>query len=128
MSLLLLIRSLFSRSREPVDFGTPTEAVVPGTPEARVLEVLTTVLDPELGISIVDLGLIYGIRVAEHAIEVTMTMTTPACPMGGLIKSRAREAIRRARPDSELRIRLVWNPPWTASRISSQGRAQLGFD
>lgn len=128
MSVLLLLQGLFSRKRAPVDVGTPFEAIVPGSPEARVVEVLTSVLDPELGISIVDLGLVYGIRTAEHAIDVTLTMTTPACPMGGLITGRARDAVRRARPDAELRIRLVWDPPWTASRISERGRALLGFD
>ncbi len=128
MSLFSQIRGLFSPKPAPLELGTPPEAVAPGTPEAQILGVLRSVLDPEVGINIVDLGLVYGVRVAPRVIELTMTMTTPACPMGGLIKSLARDAIRRARPDAEIRIRLVWDPPWTASRISQSGREQLGFD
>lgn len=127
MSVMSQLRQFFARSKTPGDSGTPPDAIVSGTTEARVVAALYTVVDPEIGINVVDLGLIYGVRVSDHLVHVTMTMTTPACPLGGLIKARIRDAIRAALPDSAPHVRLVWDPPWSAARVSRRGRELLGF-
>lgn len=97
--------------------------------EDDVRKVLREVLDPETGMNVVDLGLVYGVDIAARRVCVTMTMTTPACPMGDLITDNAREAVRAIVPeDVEVDVPLVWDPPWTPAMMSDHARARFGWN
>ena len=96
--------------------------------EATILECLRRVMDPEAGFNIVDLGLIYRIGIAAPRVEVEMTMTSPACPLGEMIVDEARAAIAPALPPGwQAEIRLVWEPPWQPARMSAAGKAHFGW-
>lgn len=86
-------------------------------------EALRDVIDPELGINIVDLGLLYGITVDGDSAIADMTLTSAACPLTDIIEEQAREAV--AGLVSDFRINWVWLPPWGPDRISDDGRDQL---
>jgi metal-sulfur cluster biosynthetic enzyme len=96
--------------------------------EDAVREALRTVDDPEAGMNIVDLGLVYGIEIDDCAVHVDVTMTTAACPMADLIVDRARDAIRAIAPaDAEVDVQLVWDPPWTPDKMSGIAREHFGW-
>jgi metal-sulfur cluster biosynthetic enzyme len=101
--------------------GVPAEL----TPEQEdVLEALRDVVDPELGINVVDLGLIYGVDVdAERIATIDMTLTSAACPLTDVIEDQAREALEGV--VSDFRINWVWMPPWGPESITDDGREQL---
>jgi metal-sulfur cluster biosynthetic enzyme len=89
-----------------------------------VLEALRDVVDPELGINVVDLGLVYGVEVdAEKIATVDMTLTSAACPLTDVIEEQAREALDGLVTD--FRINWVWMPPWGPEHITEYGREQL---
>src|ERR1700751_421259 len=89
-----------------------------------VLEALRDVVDPELGINVVDLGLVYGVDVdAEKIATVDMTLTSAACPLTDVIEEQAREALDGVVTD--FRINWVWMPPWGPEHITDDGREQL---
>lgn len=94
----------------------------------RVSSCLESVTDPELGINVVDLGLIYSIQIEEGKVSVDMTLTTPGCPMAGMIASDVEFAIRQAFEDVDVEVSLVWDPPWTPERLSPEARKQLGYE
>lgn len=86
-----------------------------------ILEALREVEDPELGIGIVDLGLVYGIQVEARKVRVTMTLTSPGCPIGPMLQAAVHGAVQRVYPDAEdVRVDLVWNPPWDPYRMASE--------
>ena len=95
------------------------------TPEqADVLEALRDVVDPELGINVVDLGLVYGVDVDDERIAtIDMTLTSAACPLTDVIEDQAREALEGL--VAEFRINWVWLPPWGPESITDDGREQL---
>ncbi|HUX25822.1 MAG TPA: metal-sulfur cluster assembly factor [Burkholderiales bacterium] len=96
--------------------------------EERVREALRSVDDPEVGMNIVDLGLVYRIDVAPGRVHVELTMTTPACPMGDLITENADRAVRAALPeDVAVDVALVWDPPWTPELMSESARQTFGW-
>lgn len=96
--------------------------------EERVREALCTVDDPEVGMNIVDLGLVYRIDIAPERVRVELTMTTPACPMGELITDNARRAVAAALPQNvAVEVVLVWEPPWTPDRMSESARQTFGW-
>ncbi|TFG62490.1 MAG: metal-sulfur cluster assembly factor [Gemmatimonadales bacterium] len=92
-----------------------------------VREALKGVIDPELGLNIVDLGLVYDVEVEDGLATVTMTLTSPGCPAGGMIMSGAQEAARGAEGINDADVRLVWKPLWSPDRIDPEIRAALGF-
>jgi metal-sulfur cluster biosynthetic enzyme len=93
-----------------------------------VREALRQVEDPEAGMNIVDLGLVYGVEVADGAVRVEMTMTTAACPMADMIVDQAGEAIRAVVPrGTPVDVRLVWDPPWTPDRMTGIAREHFGW-
>ena len=97
------------------------------TPE-ELREALKAVIDPELGINVVDLGLVYGVRVEEDVAYLDLTMTSPACPMGELIVADAHDELLRRFPElREAHIELVFSPPWGPERMSERARAHLGW-
>lgn len=97
----------------------------------NVRAVLSRVIDPEIGINIVDLGLIYEVLVSEDKtqMQVRMTMTSPACPMGSHIADQVRDTLRHCWPSLKLvEVELLWDPPWSTERLSEEARRQLGWD
>ena len=95
--------------------------------EKGVVEALRGVMDPELGISIVDLGLIYGVEMEGGKATIKMTFTTPACPMLHFLISRVEDAARKVEGVKEVEVKLVWDPPWEPGRISEEGKKKLGL-
>jgi len=96
--------------------------------EDTIRDALRFVVDPEVGLNVIDLGLIYGIEVSAERIGVRMTMTTPACPLGDTIMESARAAVRAAAPKvPDIEIELVWDPPWNPNMMSEIAREHLGW-
>lgn len=96
--------------------------------EERVEEALREVYDPELGVNIVDLGLVYDIAIKDDTVEVTMTLTTPGCPLHTTLVTAVEQAVRLFVPGvNAVRVHLVWDPPWSPERMSPAGRAALGW-
>ena len=96
--------------------------------EEEVRTALRRVIDPEVGLNIVDLGLIYGVNISDNKLHIDLTMTTPACPMGGLILDNARNALAALMPPgADIELNLVWEPPWTADRMSEHAREFFGW-
>jgi metal-sulfur cluster biosynthetic enzyme len=95
--------------------------------DADILQALRTVNDPELGINIVDLGLVYRAELRPEGIAVAMTMSTPTCPLSELMLEEARKALVARFPDARaIDVELVWDPPWSPDRMSAAARRQLG--
>ena len=94
---------------------------------AEARSVLREVIDPELGINIVDLGLIYDIDVNDDEVHVQMTLTSPGCPMGPYIMSEAKASVESLDGVSHCEITLVWEPYWTAERIEPRLRTYMGY-
>jgi len=90
-----------------------------------IWDTLAQILDPEYGIPITDLGLIYDVRVDNGEVEVAMTLTTPACPAGTVILDGARHAIAALPGVRASQVFLVWDPQWTPERLSEAARRQL---
>jgi len=109
--------------------GETTPASPPETTELTaeqedVLEALRDVVDPELGINVVDLGLVYGVDVdAQRIATIDMTLTSAACPLTDVIEDQARDALDGLVAD--FRINWVWMPPWGPENITEDGREQL---
>lgn len=95
--------------------------------EQAVHQALRRVIDPEIGLDIEELGLVYGVAIEPGHVRITMTMTTPACPMGSMITEEARDVVRAIAPDAEVEVDLVWDPPWTPARLSENARQYLGW-
>jgi metal-sulfur cluster biosynthetic enzyme len=96
--------------------------------EEAVREALRRVDDPEAGMNIVDLGLVYAIDVGERSVRVDVTMTTAACPMADMIVEEARSVISDLIPEgAAIDVRLVWDPPWTPDRMSGIAREHFGW-
>jgi len=99
-----------------------------GVTSEQVREALRLVIDPELGVNVVDLGLIYAIDVQDGEVRVDMTMTTPACPLGESLSEQAETAIRERLPGVRaVTVTLVWDPPWRPSMMSAATRERLGW-
>jgi metal-sulfur cluster biosynthetic enzyme len=101
------------------------ESAPTGGPETDdVLEALRDVVDPELGVNVVDLGLVYGVAVeADRTATIDMTLTSAACPLTDVIEDQTRVALDGLVQD--FRINWVWLPPWGPERITEDGREQL---
>lgn len=93
----------------------------------RITDILRTVIDPEIGINIVDLGLVYEINISDNLIDITMTLTTPGCPMHGSIIDWVKRIIKMTIPDVEVNVNLVWEPKWTPDKMSDEAKLQLGM-
>lgn len=89
--------------------------------------VLRRVKDPELNLNIVDLGLIYDIQVDGADINVDMSLTSPGCPSGPEIMGEAEKQLRTVPGVGDVKINLIWSPPWTPDRIEPRVRTYLGF-
>ena len=95
--------------------------------DATLLEALKQVIDPELMINIVDLGLVYDVAQEGAKVNVNMTLTSPACPAGPQIVQQAKMALQQLDDVDEAEIKLVMSPPWTPERMTDDARDQLGI-
>ena len=95
--------------------------------DTDIREALRHVVDPEIGVNIVDLGLVYRIEVEETRVRIAMTMTSPACPLVDYLTDLVTSAIRERVPDVvDVDINLEWEPPWDPDMMSDEARRQLG--
>lgn len=98
-----------------------------GLLQERVMEALKNVHDPELGINIVDLGLVYGVEVEGATVHITYTLTTMGCPIGPLIEAEIQQFLAGVEGVSEVEAEMVLRPPWTPEMMSEEAKAALGF-
>ena len=106
----------------------PNDTLKPLPDEAAVRKLLCRVIDPEAGLNIVDLGLVYRVDVAPQSVLIEMTMTSPACPLGQMITDEVKDVLGRALPPScTTEVRLVWEPPWQQSMMSEAGKRHFGW-
>ncbi|HUN49458.1 MAG TPA: DUF59 domain-containing protein [Stellaceae bacterium] len=96
--------------------------------QERVLEALKTVRDPEIPVNLVDLGLIYELMVRrDGTVYIEMTLTTPACPVAGSLPGQVQQAVAAVDGVSDVRVKLVWTPPWTRDRMTDEAKLELGL-
>lgn len=95
----------------------------------NVIEQLKTVIDPELNINIVDLGLIYDVTIDQDKrdVTITMTLTTPGCPLSMVFEEWVPEAAKKVKSVKDVRINLVWEPPWDPDKMSDETKENLGI-
>ncbi|PIU03921.1 aromatic ring hydroxylase [Candidatus Shapirobacteria bacterium CG08_land_8_20_14_0_20_39_18] len=92
-----------------------------------VLKKLQSVMDPEIGYSIVDLGLIYGIKIDQGRVEIRMTLTAPACPLAQIIGDDIEKAVKKVNGVKEVKVNIVSNPPWSPEKMTPSLRKKMGF-
>lgn len=109
--------------------------IAPMITKDQVLELLKNVLDPELNVNIVDLGLLYEIEITEVKkkpfVKITMTLTTPGCPLGGMITQMVRDALyplKELNVDKNVDVTITFDPPWAIDMMTEEVRAELGFE
>ncbi len=95
--------------------------------EETVLENLKQIIDPEIGINIVDMGLIYGVDINDETIGITMTLTSPGCPAGGQLVNGTQHVTQQLEGVDEVNVDVVWNPPWTPEMMTDDARDELGI-
>lgn len=95
--------------------------------QEAIVDALRTVIDPELNVNIVDLGLIYTVQSREEEVDVEMTLTTPACPAGPEILRSAVTAIEKLEGVTKANVKLVMSPPWSPDRMTEAARDELGM-
>lgn len=95
--------------------------------ESRVMTALETVIDPELGIDIVNLGLIYEVEVINHHCHIKMTLTTQGCPLSDLLHQAIQQAVLDLPTIDTVEIQLVWYPLWSVEKMSRYARVALGI-
>ncbi len=99
----------------------------------EVLKALSEIIDPELGINLVDLGLIYEVKVEEPKpkegshVEVRMTLTSIGCPLAGFFAMQVEEKMKAIKGVKDVHVHVIWEPPWTPDRMSKKAKAQLGM-
>jgi metal-sulfur cluster biosynthetic enzyme len=95
--------------------------------QEAILSALKTVKDPELGIDVVNLGLVYTIQTRDDQVDVEMTLTSPACPAGPEILRNAVAALEGLEGVAKAHVKLVMSPPWSPDRMSDEARDELGM-
>jgi len=96
--------------------------------EGQLEQILYNVMDPEINLNIVDLGLIYSLVYdGENDVVIKMTFSTPACPLGDAIVMSVKQSINNVFPDYGIDVQIVFDPPWTTEMISENGKMMLGM-
>jgi metal-sulfur cluster biosynthetic enzyme len=96
--------------------------------DQKILNSLRSVMDPELGLNIVDLGLVYEAERTGDTIHIALTMTSPACPLGEMIVQEIKDVLADCFPDVNDRlVDLVWSPPWSPEKMTEEAKKQLGL-
>lgn len=93
----------------------------------KVRESIRSVIDPELGVDIVSLGLIYDIIINKGAVKITMTLTTPMCPIGPMLVDSVKRAVEGVKGVRRAEVKVTFDPPWTMERMSPELREKMGF-
>jgi FeS assembly SUF system protein len=111
------------------DEGLSPDAVPDGQPlEMNVVAALRTVHDPEIPLNIYDLGLVYRVDVsADCRVEIDMTLTSPGCPVAGVLVRQVHDAVRKLPGIAAVKTQLVWEPSWTKDRMSEAAQLALGL-
>jgi FeS assembly SUF system protein len=118
---------------EPVAAAAVAEEIVESPEDAilreYIVDVIKSCYDPEIPVNVYDLGLIYKIGIApEGMIEVDMTLTAPGCPAAGILPGEVEQKVRSVPGVSDVKLNLVWEPPWDQNKMSAAARLQLGID
>jgi metal-sulfur cluster biosynthetic enzyme len=87
---------------------------------------LKKVIDPELNINIVDLGLIYNVKVEKNSVNLLMTLTFPGCPLASVIHKEIREKLKAVKGIGKINIEITFDPPWDFSKVSEEAKEKLG--
>ncbi|MDP6100544.1 MAG: metal-sulfur cluster assembly factor [Dehalococcoidia bacterium] len=95
--------------------------------QEQVLESLKNCYDPEIPLSIVDLGLVYEVRVDGASVYVKMTLSSPGCPLHGTISQSVKQEVEKLDEVERAEVEVVWQPPWTPDRMSPEARRKLGW-
>jgi len=95
--------------------------------EKKVMDALREVYDPEIGMDIVTLGLIYDVQINGNDVYVKMTLTTPRCPLAQPLRGEAEERLKKIEGIGNVKVELVWDPPWTPEMMSEEGRKKFGI-
>lgn len=94
----------------------------------RIVEALRTINDPEIPVNIYDLGLVYAIEIYDRGrVRILMTLTTPGCPVAQEFPQQVAQAVKAVPGVSDCEVEIVWEPPWTAERITVEDRLRLGL-
>lgn len=96
--------------------------------EEQAWDVLRTCYDPEIPLNIVDLGLVYEVKIENDIVNVKMTLTAQGCPAHGLISDNVRDSLKQLPGIKDATVEVVWDPPWDPSRISEEGKRRLGIE
>lgn len=97
------------------------------TLKQKVMKQLSLVIDPELGVDIVGLGLIYDVEISERHCQINMTLTTPGCPLSGLLDIDIQEKVLALKEIDSVEVKLVWYPVWSVDRMSTAAKMALGI-
>jgi FeS assembly SUF system protein len=95
--------------------------------EEQVIDVLREIYDPEIPVNIYELGLIYDIDANPEQVSISMTLTSPGCPVAGSLPVEIESRVRKIPGVQSAKVYIVWDPPWSPDRISEAGKLQLGL-
>ncbi len=96
--------------------------------ESDIIETLKTIYDPEIPVSIYDMGLVYGIEVRDDgSVHIEMTLTAPGCPVAVTLPLEVEQKVRGVRGVKDVKVEIVWDPPWTPDRMSEEAKLELGW-
>ena len=110
---------------QPPDETSYTRGVM--VDEDEVIEALSNVIDPELGLDFVELGLVYGVEIDGGTVGITFTLTTPACPIGPQVSEQMKEFVGEVEGVEEVVPSMVFTPPWTPEKMSEDAKFALGY-
>jgi|WetSurMetagenome_2_1015567.scaffolds.fasta_scaffold160905_2 metal-sulfur cluster biosynthetic enzyme len=116
-------RSIFVKDKEEL----PMEEHKPVISEADIVNALKECYDPEIPVNLVDLGLIYDIKIIDDWVGVKMTLTSPGCGMSGMISQNVRTRVLKVPGVKDADVRIVWEPVWSPTRMSPEARRKLGM-
>ncbi len=107
--------------------GNPLDWLAGQIGRSTVADLLYQVIDPEIGVNIVDLGLLYGLRIDQGNVVIDLTLTTPGCPLAGYIEDEIRRALWGTPGVGEIEVTIVWDPAWGPELMSDEAKRQLGW-
>ncbi|HUU83492.1 MAG TPA: DUF59 domain-containing protein [Phycisphaerae bacterium] len=108
--------------------GSPIDRIQGEALRAKIIEVLKTIHDPEIPLNIYDLGLIYGIEVEPgNRVHIRMTLTSPACPVAESLPPQVESRVNRIAAVADVKVEVVWDPPWSPDRLDDAAKLELGL-
>lgn len=105
----------------------PDVNTMPGTTEDKVWALLKTCFDPEIPVNVVDLGLVYECHIEKNKVEIKMTLTAPGCGMGPILISEIEQKVRTIHEVKQVKVDLVFDPPWSRNMMTDAAKLQLGM-